>query len=104
MIETEESKQNINKAYQNISENDARNQMIIEDVKSSIHLGQTPVILTRYKEHAKVLYQMLEGVADNIFLLYGDNTDRQNLEIRESLKCLQHLFRLMEDWNSTLEG
>lgn len=29
---------------------------------------------------------MLEGVADNIFLLYGDNTDRQNLEIRESLK------------------
>lgn len=86
MIETEESKQNINKAYQNITENDARNQMIIEDVKSSIHLGQAPVILTRYKEHAKVLYQMLEGVADNIFLLYGDNTDRQNLEIRESLK------------------
>ena len=86
MIETEESKQNINKAYQNISENNARNQMIIEDVKSSIHLGQTPVILTRYKEHAKVLYQMLEDVADNIFLLYGDNTDRQNLEIRESLK------------------
>ena len=86
MIETEESKQNINKAYQNISENDARNRMITEDVKSSIHLGQTPVILTRYKEHAKVLYQMLEGVADNIFLLYGDNTDRQNLEIRESLK------------------
>ena len=86
MIETEESKQNINKAYQNISENDARNRMITEDVKSSIHLGLTPVILTRYKEHAKVLYQMLEGVADNIFLLYGDNTDRQNLEIRESLK------------------
>ena len=52
MIETEESKQNINKAYQNISENDARNQMITEDVKSSIHLGQTPVILTRYKEQA----------------------------------------------------
>ena len=86
MIETEESKQNINKAYQNISENDARNRMIIEDVKSSIHLGQTPVILTRYKEHAKTLYQMLEGVADNISLLYGDNTDRQNFEIRESLK------------------
>lgn len=32
MIETEESKQNINKAYQNISENDARNQMIKEVV------------------------------------------------------------------------
>ena len=69
MIETEESKQNINKAYQNISENNARNRMIIEDVKSSVHLGQTPVILTRHKEHAKVLYQMLEGVADNIFLV-----------------------------------
>ena len=60
--------------------------MIVEDVKASIKSRKTPVILTKYKEQAKVLYEMLDGVADNIFLLYGDNTDRQNFEIRENLK------------------
>ena len=86
MIETEESKHNINQAYQSISQNTVRNEMIVEDVKASIKSRKTPVILTKYKEQAKVLYEMLDGVADNIFLLYGDNTDRQNFEIRENLK------------------
>lgn len=86
MIETEESKHNINQAYQSISQNTVRNEMIVEDVKASIKSRKNPVILTKYKEQAKVLYEMLDGVADNIFLLYGDNTDRQNFEIRENLK------------------
>ncbi len=86
MIETEESKHNINQAYQSISQNTVRNEMIVEDVKASIKSRKNPVILTKYKEQAKVLYEMLDDVADNIFLLYGDNTDRQNFEIRENLK------------------
>ena len=68
MIETEESKHNINQAYQSISQNTVRNEMIVEDVKASIKSRKNPVILTKYKEQAKVLYEMLDGVADNIFL------------------------------------
>ena len=60
--------------------------MIISDVKKSIELNQTPVILTRFKEHAKLLYDALKNEADHVFLLYGDNSDKENAEIRVKLK------------------
>ena len=47
---------------------------------------QTPVILTRVKEHAKLLYDALKDEADHVFLLYGDNSDKENAEIRVRLK------------------
>ncbi len=86
VIETVDSKNNINQAYSLIAENSDRNDMIVRDVKESIQSGHTPVILTRYKEHAKLLYDQLLKAADKIFLLYGDNTDKQNAEIRSELK------------------
>ena len=60
--------------------------MIISDVKKSIAQNQTPVILTRFKEHAKLLYDALKNEADHVFLLYGDNSDKENAEIRVKLK------------------
>lgn len=53
VIDTAESRNDINKAYNLISTNKVRNEMIVNDVKKSISQKQTPVILTRYKEHAK---------------------------------------------------
>ncbi len=85
VIDTQKAKIILIKHINMISTSKVRNQMIIDDVISSIHLGQTPVILTRLR-NMQNFYLMLEGKADNIFLLYGDNTDRQNLEIRENLK------------------
>ena len=49
-------------------------------------MKQTPVILTRFKEHAKLLYDTLQEEADHVFLLYGDNTDKENADIRVRLK------------------
>ena len=60
--------------------------MIISDVKKSIAQKQMPVILTRFKEHAKLLYDALKNEADHVFLLYGDNSDKENAEIRVKLK------------------
>jgi superfamily II DNA/RNA helicase len=60
--------------------------MIIEDVKACVQSGQTPVILTRFKEQAKILANRLQNSADYVFLLYGDNTDKENTEIRNQLK------------------
>lgn len=39
--------------------------------------GRTPVILTRYKERIKFIYNVREN-ADYVFLLYGDNSVREN--------------------------
>ena len=86
VVDTADSKDDINKAYSLISTSKIRNDMIISDVKKSIAQNQTPVILTRFKEHAKLLYDALKNEADHIFLLYGDNSDKENTEIRVKLK------------------
>lgn len=86
VVETSDSKSDINKAYNLISTNDVRNEMIVNDVIASVSLGRTPVILTRYKEHAKLLYDRLQNYADHVYLLYGGNSDKQNAEIRSKLK------------------
>ena len=82
------SKSDINKAYELISENKLRNQMIIDDVKQCVSENHTPVILTKYKEHAKLFYESLRQEANHVFLMYGDNTDRENIEIRLKLKAV----------------
>ena len=86
VIDTVESRNDINKAYSLTSTSKVRNEMITNDIKKCISQKQTPVILTRYKEHAKILYDMLKDEADHVFLLYGDNSDRENTEIRMQLK------------------
>ena len=86
VIDTVDSRNDINKAYSLISTSKVRNEMIANDVKQSISQNQTPVILTRYKEHAKILYDMLKDEADHVFLMYGDNSDKENAEIRIRLK------------------
>ena len=60
--------------------------MIADDVITCVARKQTPVILTRFKEHAKLLHDALKEKADHVFLLYGDNSDKENAEIRVKLK------------------
>ena len=86
VVDTADSKDDINKAYSRISNSKVRNEMIVSDVKKCVKQGKTPVILTRFKEHAKLLYDALKNEADNVFLLYGDNSDKENAEIRVKLK------------------
>lgn len=86
VIENSESKNDITGSYDLISKNQMRSNMIVEDTKTVIASGRTPVILTRYKEQAKYLYDALAASADHVFLLYGDNSDKENSEIRRTLK------------------
>ena len=86
VIDTNKSKTDINGAYALISTDSARNEMILEDTRACVKEGRTPVILTRYKEQAKYLYDHLQEDADNVFILYGDNSDKENREVRRRLK------------------
>lgn len=84
VIDTNENGNDISAAYTLISNNKIRNEMIVNDTRQVIADGRTPLILTRYKEQAKNLFNILSGVADYVFLLYGDNSDRENFEIRKN--------------------
>lgn len=86
VIDTNESMNDINGSYALISSNIARNDMILEDTRDCIRGGRTPVILTKYKEQAKYLYDNLQNDADYVFILYGDNSDKENSAVRQHLK------------------
>ena len=86
VIDINESKNDINGVYSLISTNTVRNEMILEDTRTCVKEGRTPVILTRYKEQAKYLYDNLQRDADHVFILYGDNSDKENSEVRRRLK------------------
>lgn len=79
-------KENINDAYALVSSSKVRNEQIIEDIRECVEKGRTPVILTKYKEHAKYIYDHVQSVADYTFILYGDNSGKENEGIRRQLK------------------
>ena len=80
------NKDDINEAYALVSGSKLRNEQIIEDIKACVEKGRTPVVLTKYKEHAKYIYDYVQGVADFTFILYGDNSGKENESIRRQLK------------------
>lgn len=86
VININENKDNINAAYSLISSSPVRNQQITEDIRSCVKQGRTPVILTRYKEHARLIYDSIREDADFVFLLYGDNSAKENEAVRAQLK------------------
>lgn len=86
VIDTRENKDDINEAYSLISNSTVRNDMILEDTRVCVKDGRTPVILTKYKEQAKYLYENLQKDADFVFILYGDNSDQENSSVRRRLK------------------
>ncbi len=86
-----DSKNDLNSAYALISKNEDRNNMIISDIKKCIEENRTPIILTRYKEHAKSLYESLKkDVLDHTYLIYGDRTLKENEETRKTILSLPH--------------
>ncbi len=78
----------IHRAYELICEDADRNSMILQDVRNSVREHHTPVILTRQKKHAKYLYDHLQSAADHVFILYGDNSAKENEETRSRMKSV----------------
>ena len=62
-----------NDAYELIRNNDARDEQIIKDVVDCVKAGRTPVVLTKYVDHARKLSKKLEKQADRLILLTGAN-------------------------------
>lgn len=84
-------KNDLNSVYAFISKNENRNNMIISDIKKCIEENRTPIVLTRYKDHAKLLYESLKkNVLDHTYLIYGDHTLKENEEVRKTILALSH--------------
>ena len=69
-----------NEAYEIIRNNEARDEQILSDVKECIAVGRTPVILSKYKDHSEKLYEQIKRYADKVFLMTGNNSNREQLQ------------------------
>ena len=83
-----------NAAFELIRNNDIRDDQIIKDVAACVEAGRTPVVLTKYVDHAKKLSERLEAYADRLILLTGANGTKarkakveelNNVDVSESL-------------------
>ena len=86
MVNTTGIEWGINEAYRELVINDRRNKLIIDDVVECVKKGRTPLVLTKFKDHAGMLVQVLADKADYVFLLQGGRSNREREEIQAQLR------------------
>ena len=78
----------VTEANRAVIECDSRNEQIIIDVEKCVQNGRTPLVLTKYKEHAELLYQRLQGKADHVYLLQGGGSRKAKDEMRLQMRAV----------------
>lgn len=93
-----------NEAYELIRNNDVRDNQIIRDVVECVKADRTPVILTRYVDHAKKLAEKLNQHADKLILLTGSNGTKARKAQVDKLKEVTDSDRLILVGTGSLLG
>ena len=75
----------ISELYRLIVDSELRNMQIVADAVDCVKKGRTPVVMTKYREHAENLYGLLQGAADHVFLLQGGKSLKARAELREKM-------------------
>lgn len=83
-----EKQQEIYEAYEYISLNSDRNEMILSDIATNLQMGRNVVVLTKFKNQAKYLCDKLKPTCEYTFLLYGDSSDKENLFTRQAMESV----------------
>jgi len=88
-IQTENALEaSIQEIYTLLTEDSARNQMIIDDVLEAVHTGRSPVLLTERREHLTYFANKLAGEVKNIIVLSGGMGRKQRSKINDELKSI----------------
>ncbi|MCA9758685.1 MAG: DEAD/DEAH box helicase [Candidatus Eisenbacteria bacterium] len=83
-----DSRTSIQDLYSALSTDDARNELILDDVITAINEGRSPVILSERTEHLAYLETRLRGFVRNIIVLRGGLTARQRRSVSEQIAAL----------------
>ena len=78
----------IQKLYAQLIVDEARNEMIIDDVLHAMEEGRSPIILTERKEHLERLHQRLKGFVRHIVILHGGRSKKEQREVEEQLASI----------------
>ena len=78
----------ISELYRLIVDSELRNMQIVTDAIDCVKKGRTPVVMTKYREHAEILYGLLQGAADHVFLLQGGKSLKARAKMREKMAAV----------------
>lgn len=81
-----QDRMHVNDAYELLRKNEVRNEQIANDIRQCIADGRTPVVLTRYTNHAADLYERVKAYADKAFLLTGKLSKKEQSALRLELE------------------
>ncbi len=81
----QQEKMHPNDAYAILRENEERDNIILRDIVNCVEEGRTPVVLSRYVEHSRKLYERLKDCADKVFLLSGENSKKEHKAILQEM-------------------
>lgn len=73
-------------AYQLIVDNEARNERIHADVREALQQKRSVLVLTKHKEHARKLYELMKDDAEQSVLLIGGLPAKEKKEMKERLE------------------
>lgn len=76
----------VNDAYELIRDSEVRNNQIIDDIMHCVEIGRTPVVLTKYTEHAARIYDKVKYYADRAFLLTGTKSKKEQKKLRTEME------------------
>ncbi|WP_302397706.1 TOTE conflict system archaeo-eukaryotic primase domain-containing protein [Eggerthella sinensis] len=72
-----EANSSFNQILDQLCTHDSRNRLIVDDAANALEQGRTPLVITKRKEHAARLANMLEAEGRTVFTLTGEGTAQE---------------------------
>ena len=96
LVPDPEDKPAITDIYARMVQDAERNQMIFDDVLTSLERGRSPIVITERREHLEWFAERLSKFARNVIVMKGGMGIRQRKEIAEKLAAIpDHEERLI---------
>ena len=89
----------INDYYEKLINDTSRNNLIIDDVKSSLEKGDNILILTNRILHLEILEKLLKEVTDNLFVAHGRLKIKEKDAINDLIQSAKQGFIIPSNWS-----
>ncbi|MBN2099065.1 MAG: DEAD/DEAH box helicase, partial [Dehalococcoidia bacterium] len=80
-----EHEPSIHHIYAALADDEARNQLILDDLLQAIEEGRSPIVLTERRTHLEFFAKRLDGAVPNVVVLHGGMGSRQRRELAEQM-------------------
>lgn len=82
----ENTDKSIAEIYKDLSNNDLRNSLIVDDVIKAVSNGRVPIVLTERRKHVLKLNNLLSRYCRNTLTLFGTSSQKERREVLEKLE------------------